>query len=34
MSENERVPDFFESLFDVNNHELQKPRVIGDGEIT
>ena len=40
MSEEQQIPqkqenaDFFESLYDVNNHAVQKPRVIGGGKIT
>ena len=29
-----QTPDFFTSLYDVNNHEVPAPRLIGGGKIT
>lgn len=40
MSGEQHIPqeqenaDFFESLYDVKNHAVQKPRVIGGGKIS
>jgi hypothetical protein len=32
--ESPAIPSFFTELYDVNNHAVQKPRVIGGGKIT